>query len=265
MADPRHDTGLLWEARRRPGVERVVRAAVELADAEGLAAVSMRRLAERIGFTTMAIYRHVPGKPELLDLMCDEVMGEVREAAAEPEGWRERLAEWAREGMDLYLRHPWLAESDRWRRVPGPHTVARFERALAVVAGTGLPPAQTVAAVDLVSGFVDSAARQAVAGARPGLGEGWGARELLLAGPDRYPVLGGLYREGAFEAPVDSFEFGLQRVLDGLEALVRDVKRDVTGCGVCGRLIERGASGRPRAYCSRACRQRAYRMRRKQG
>lgn len=287
MANPERSTALLWraDARRGLNLDRIVRAAVELADAEGVAAVSMRRLAERLGFTTMALYRHVPGKAELLALMRDEVLGERDTAvgAAHPDGWREALEAWAREGLALHRRHPWLVESDDDRHVPGPHAVAGFECALSIVVRTGLPPAQVVAAVSLVGGFVDSAARQLATAARAERRTGvsdeewWQDRDSLFAHLDRYPTLSRLYREGAYDAPLDPFEFGLQRVLNGVEALVagemrdenRDVIRDATRpgrvCTVCGETVGTGTAGRPRAYCSRACQQRAYRTRRRQG
>ncbi|MFF5212853.1 TetR/AcrR family transcriptional regulator [Streptosporangium sp. NPDC000396] len=276
MANPERSTELLWGARSRRGLslERIVRASIELADAEGLAAVSMRRVAERLGFTTMSLYRHVPGKTELVDLMRDEVMGEeeVSAGAGHRSGWRAGLEAWARAGLALYRRHPWLVESlDGSRRVPGPNAVASFERALDVVARTGLPPAEVVAVVTLVGGFVESAARQVVETARTerrtGVSEEewWGARDSLFQHLDRYPTLSRIYREGGYDAPLDPFEFGLRRVLDGIEALIRDESRDescdVTRCVVCGKTIDAAATGRPRDYCSRACQQRAYRMR----
>ncbi|RCV50921.1 TetR/AcrR family transcriptional regulator [Marinitenerispora sediminis] len=277
MANPERSTEMLWEPQPEPrrslNLERIVRAAVELADAEGLAALSMRRLAERLGFTTMALYRHVPGKAELLTLMRERVHGETEADAgpARAAGWRAELEVWARDELAMYRRHPWLAESDDARHVPGPHTVGRFERALEIVARTGLPPAHVVAAVNLVGGFVGSTARQAAAEARmrrrTGVSdeEWWQDRDSLFAHLDRYPTLSRLYREGAYDTPPDPFEFGLQRVLDGVEALVRYESRDEKGCGVCGRPVDRGPAGRPRDYCSPACRQRAYRLRRGQG
>ncbi|PSK85032.1 TetR family transcriptional regulator [Murinocardiopsis flavida] len=294
MADPERSTELLWGVGSRRGLslDSIVRAAVELADAEGLAAVSMRRLADRLGFTTMALYRHIPGKSELLALMCDAVHGENHGGGpAEPGtedgtgpgtedgavpgagpdgeggGWRDALAAWAREAMALHRRHAWLAESDDARQVPGPNIVARYDRGLGIVAATGLAPAQVVASVDLVGGFVDSTARQAAAAARAEARSGvsheewWGGRDSLYAHLDRYPALTRLYRESAYDAPLDPFEFGLQRVLDGVAALIRDESEDEKGCAVCGAPVESGPAGRPRDYCSRACRQRAYRMR----
>ncbi|GAB3464170.1 hypothetical protein GCM10027570_51990 [Streptomonospora sediminis] len=131
------------------------------------------------------------------------------------------------------------------------------------------PPAQVVASVNLVGGFVDSTARQAAAAAlterRTGVADEqwWGDRDSLFARLERYPALTRLYRDGAFDASLDPFEFGLQRVLDGIESLVRDVTRDEKECAVCGAPVGPGRQGRPRDYCSRACQQRAYRIRRR--
>lgn len=270
MPDPERSTELLWGARSRRGLslERIVRAAIELADAEGLAGVSMRRVAERLGFTTMSLYRHVPGKAELIDLMRDEVLREDPSAGTEQRlGWRAQLEAWARDALTVYRRHPWLVEITGSRRIPGPNAVAGFEQALAVVAQTGLPPAEVVAVVTLVGGFVESAARQAVETAlteqRTGVSDEqwWSARDSLFQHLDRYPTLSHIYQEGGYDTPLDPFEFGLQRVLDGIEVLVRDESRDEKRCAVCGTTIDPAVTGRPRAYCSRACQQRAYRAR----
>jgi AcrR family transcriptional regulator len=286
--DPERSTELLWGAREpragrgRPGLslERIVRAATELADAEGVAALSMRRIAERLGFTTMSLYRHVPGKAELLDLMRDALLGEVARPDGDAGGWRAGLEAWAREGWALHRRHPWLVQVAGSRRVPGPNAVAGYEHALRLVSGTGLRPAEVVAVVGLVGGFVESAARQAAETSRTERRSGvteeewWGARGSLFDRLGPYPTIGHLWESGGYDQPEDPFEFGLQRVLDGVATLVelrgetRDVIRDGTMppvCGVCGRVMDRAATGRPRAYCSRACRQRAYRTRKAAG
>ncbi|MEU9605603.1 TetR/AcrR family transcriptional regulator [Streptomyces sp. NPDC048057] len=293
MTDVERSTALLWGtgARRGLSLERIVRSAVELADTEGLRAVSMRRLAERLGFTTMALYRHVPGKADLLALMRDAVLAELApteaptEAApaaapaatgSDSDGWRADLEAWARSGIELQRRHPWLADLGEERQIPGPHGVASFERALSVAARTGLPPAQVIAVVTLVGDFVDGAARKLALASRTEQRTGvsdeewWGARSSLYDQLDeRYPTLTRLYEEGGYEAPLDPFEFGLRRVLDGVEALVavagqppeRNESRNVKTCASCGKPVEHSATGRPRTYCSPACRQRAHRRR----
>ncbi|SMC71978.1 transcriptional regulator, TetR family [Kibdelosporangium aridum] len=268
VPDPERSTELLWGTRSRRGLDldTIVRTAIGIADAEGLGAVSMRRVAEALGFTTMSLYRHVPGKAELLDLMRDAVMVPPDEPE-EPGDWRSGVQAWARAGLALYQRHPWLIESSGSRTVPGPNIVAGFERALALVARTGLPPAQIVAVVTLIGGFVESAARQIVdvvaAQRESGLTheEFWGARESLFEHLDRYPTLSWIYQQGGYDKPLDPFEFGLQRVLDGIDALIRDEKRDESACVVCGTPVEATGQGRPKQYCSRACQQKAYRAR----
>ncbi|WP_106401265.1 TetR/AcrR family transcriptional regulator [Actinocorallia populi] len=277
--DPDHAVELLWRdggagPRQGLSLDRIVRAGVELADAEGLAGLSMRKVAERLGFTTMSLYRHVPGRDQLIGLMCDEVAG----GAAAPEaaapkggGWRTRLEACARDGWELRRRHPWLAEVRGGRHVPGPNIIARYEQMLSVVADTGLPPAEVIAVVGLVGRFIDSEALLLVEAAeaerRSGVSheEWWGGRDTLFERLYAYPTLTRLWEEGGFDQPEDPFEFGLARLLDGIEFLVREryESRDETGvCVVCGTPVERPASGRPRAYCSPSCRQRAYRRRR---
>ncbi|MEV0197892.1 TetR/AcrR family transcriptional regulator [Nonomuraea sp. NPDC050691] len=302
--DPGHGMELLWRdadggarrgARQGLDLDRIVRAAVELADAEGLAGLSMRKVADRLGFTTMSLYRHVPGRDQLVELMRDAVLAELagpegagdeppaRGGAHAPAGergsarWRERLEALARQGWELRRRHPWLAEGRGLRHLPGPNAVAYYERMLAAVAGTGLPPSEVLAVVDLVGRFVDAEAlvfvEAAEAERRSGVSdeEWWDARRSLFERFERFPTITRLWEQGGYDHPEDSFTFGLARLLDGIELLVRrrsgaeerDETRDETSvCRVCGTPVERPPSGRPRAYCSPACRQRAYRERR---
>ena len=246
--DPARSLRLLWRDQRRPtrgprpglSVERVVAAAVELADAEGLEALSMRRVAERLGVGTMSLYTYVPGKAELLDLMADTVLGEV--ARPDPAaGWRAGLELRAREDWALYHRHPWILEISPSRPLLGPNETELFEAALAVVAGIGLSAAEMVLAVSLVAEYTRGAAQTAVGAAqaerRTGISDEqwWAAREPLFDkyfDPERYPTVVRVAAEGAFEQPTgdaaytiaqaqQSFEFGLARILDGVEAFIR--------------------------------------------
>jgi AcrR family transcriptional regulator len=263
--DPDRGVELLWDDRPALSLDRIVAAAVEVADAEGLAGLSMRKVAERLGFTSMALYRHVPGRGHLVDLMRDAVLGQPVEASGGD--WRSRLADFARQALELRKRHSWLAEV-RGRHVPGPNALAHYEHALGILVGTGLTPAEVVAAVGLVARFVDAEALALVEAARAEESTGvsddewWGARDTLYARFDRYPVLTGLWEAGGFDQSVSPFGFGLERLLDGIEILIRerDAKRDET-CQMCGKPVEQPTSGRPRAYCSRGCQQRAYRKR----
>jgi AcrR family transcriptional regulator len=271
-SDPDHGVELLW-GKAGLSVGAIVRAGVEVADAEGLAGLSMRKVAERLGFTTMSLYRHVPGREQLVDLMRDAVLGDAvleGERPALEGGWRARLEAGARAGWERRRRHPWLAEIRGGRHVPGPNAVAYYEHLLSAVAGTGLTPAETIAVVGLVGRFLDAEALVLVEAARAERSSGvseqewWGARDTLFARFDRYPTLTRLWEAGGYDRPEDPFEFGLARLLDGIELLIRqrDESRDESGvCQACGNPVEQPSSGRPRAYCSRACRQRAYRKR----
>ncbi|MEU1722695.1 TetR/AcrR family transcriptional regulator C-terminal domain-containing protein [Nonomuraea sp. NPDC005692] len=281
--DPDHGVELLWrdaEREPRPGLSlgRIVRAAVELADAEGLEGLSMRKVADRLGFTTMSLYRHVPGRDQLVDLMRDEVLGEALVAASDaapdaaPDadgGWRGRLEEAARRAWELRMRHPWLAEVRGSRHLPGPNAVAHYDRMLGALTGTALRPSEVVAVVGLLGRFVDAEALVLAETRREERRSGvseqewWGARDSLYERLDRYPALSRLWETGGWDDPEDSFTFGLRRLLDGVEVLIRerDESRDER-CPECGTPLETAPSGRPRVYCSRACQQRAYRKRR---
>ena len=231
--DPKRTLDLLW-GRREPGsrgpkpglsVDAIVRAAIAVADAEGLAAVSMRRVATDLGAGTMSLYRYVPGKGELVDLMLDAVFGEgVPPAPDVP--WREALEHHAREGWAMYKRHPWAASAVT-RPVLGPNALDSFESLLRVGASTGLAPGDVLNAVELVSGYVAGAAQRANAALEAERHTGvsdeewWSARQSFWEDyfpTERYPTLTALWEAGAYETRSDAFEFGLQRVLDGLAA-----------------------------------------------
>ncbi|MCC5575862.1 TetR/AcrR family transcriptional regulator C-terminal domain-containing protein [Microtetraspora sp. AC03309] len=272
--DPDHALELLWRAREResrPGLslDGIVRAAVELADAEGLAGLSMRKVADRLGFTTMSLYRHVPGRDQLVDLMVDAVLGEHPDDIADEEGWRARLETAARQAWRIRGRHPWLAEVRGTRHLPGPNAVAHYDYMLSTLTGTALTPAEMLAVVGMVGRFVDAEALRLLEirheERRSGMSEAdwWGARDTLYDRLDRYPTISALWEAGGWDAPEDPFEFGLRRLLDGVQVLIgqRDESSDES-CEVCGGPLESTTSGRPRVYCSHACRQRAYRRRR---
>jgi AcrR family transcriptional regulator len=238
--DPRRSIELLWGVQERPRrgpkpkltVGQVTRAAVELADAEGLPAVSMRRVAEHLGVTGMSLYTYVPGKAELLDLMVDTVLGET---APPPAGtWRVRLEHLARENWALYLRHPWLLQVATSRPVLGPNVVAKYDRDLAAVADLGLGPIEMDLLVAVVGNYVHGAVRGAVEAAqaqqRTGVTdqEWWDAHAPVLEkvfDPARYPLaatVGAAAGEeyAAASAPDRAFEFGLRLLLDGIAASV---------------------------------------------
>ena len=138
---------LMWQgdAQARPGprpgltLGQIVVAAVALADREGLSALSMRRVASELGVGTMSLYRYVPGKGELLDLMLDHVNG-VPDGAPDPRSlsWRRTLEEMAWGIWDLYQAHPWLLHVNQSRPVLGPNSLAGFNHVLAGLADLDL-------------------------------------------------------------------------------------------------------------------------------
>jgi AcrR family transcriptional regulator len=242
--DPARSMALLWRSEQggartgRSGlsVDRIVEAAIEIADAEGLGALSMRRVAERLGVGTMSLYTYVPGKGELIDVMLDTVLGETAKPDDVAGGWRERLDLIARENWALHLRHPWTLQVVAMARPPlGPNVIAKYDYELSAVSGLGLTAVEMDSIVSLVVGFVHGAARVAVevsqAEQRTGMTDEqwWQAHGPLLEkvmDPGRFPVAASVgeaaasEHQGAFD-PQHAFEFGLQRILDGVEALVR--------------------------------------------
>ncbi|GII98941.1 TetR family transcriptional regulator [Sediminihabitans luteus] len=159
---------ILWGAPRAPrrgprpalSTEQITDAAIALADADGLAAVSMARVAESLGVTTMALYRYVANKDELLTLMSDAGATPPPASFLEPgDHWRTGLERWTIAQLDLMLARPWLAELALFTLPVGPHRLAWLDRALAVLAGTGLPAGVQLTVVGLLSQHVLGEAR----------------------------------------------------------------------------------------------------------
>jgi AcrR family transcriptional regulator len=234
--DPRRSIVLLWatgEPRAKPGLSagKIVDAAIAIADREGVEALSMRRVARELGAGVMSLYRHVPGKGELLDLMFDQAVGETVGAVPSEGTWRERLEAIAWESWRLYHRHPWVLQISAVRPPLGPNVLDSYEEMLRIVDGLGLTGPEMNATVTLVSDFVDGAARRAVDAAQAAQHSGetdeswWNARASFWEeqfDPDRYAVISRIYAEGGYEVPDESFSFGLARILDGIEARLRD-------------------------------------------
>ncbi|MFE9922395.1 TetR/AcrR family transcriptional regulator [Streptomyces sp. NPDC005774] len=228
---------LLWGTGRRPSrgpkpgltLERVVEAAVELADREGLGALSMRRIAAELGTGTMSLYRYVPGKAELLDLMLDRVQRTSEDPGDFGDGhWRSTLEVLGRATLALYRRHPWLLEVNQSRPILGPSALDGLEKVMSRIRPMGLSDPELLSAITAIEGYVVGAARtqlyQQEAERTSGLtdAEFWEAQHPVLEKAmtsGRYPVLASL-AEDTFSFDFDHFEFGLQRILDGLELFV---------------------------------------------
>lgn len=220
-------------------LERIVDAAIALADREGLAALSMRRVAAELGAGTMSLYRHVPGKAELLALMLDKVSDPGDVATLEHAGWREVIETAARGSHQLYLRHPWLIQVNWTRPVLGPSTLASVEVFVRGLRGLNLTDQERISIMIMVDGYVTGIARQRIQNAQAydetGLTdeEFWSAQHPVLTKAmesGRYPHMAAL-GEDAFGGGWDeTFEFGLQRLLDGIAALL-DSRRSSTPSG----------------------------------
>ncbi|MFJ6612781.1 TetR/AcrR family transcriptional regulator [Streptomyces sp. NPDC091289] len=252
---------LLWGTGERPSrgpkpgltLDRIVTAAIAVADAEGLAAVSMRRLSTELGTGTMSLYRYVPGKAELLDLMLDRVLGEPLSAEPDrpgpsgaldaPEDWRAAVNAMARTYLDNLRRHPWLLKINQARTVLGPSALRGLELSLTGLRGMGLRDPELIGVIITVNSFVEGLARTqgdaAEAVAQTGLSdeEFWDSQRpylerAMLSGA--YPMMAGM-AEDTFSAEFDHFEFGLQRLIAGFEALVAERTADRTPEGTAAR------------------------------
>lgn len=215
---------LLWGTqpgpRRGPRpaltLERIARAGIAIADAEGLAAVSMQRVAADLGVTKMALYRYAPGKAELVALMVDLGMGEPPEL---PRGWREGLRTWALALLPVMVKHPWALEATTGPRVPGPNELAWMEAALATLADTRLRAAERIDVVAVLAGHVRALAQQA-SSAEAQLHTM--VTQLLVGHESRYPHVTAAMRSVETEGGQDqALEFGLDLILDGLGARIR--------------------------------------------
>lgn len=237
---------LLWglgePARRGPkpafSREDVVAAAVAVADSEGIGAVSMAKVARRIGSSTMALYRYVASKDDLLTLMSDAAFG-LPPSPSPGAGWRERAEQWARAVRDEWTRRPWLLKLPVTGPPTGPRNLQWFDACLAAFDGTGLDAGSRVSATLLLSTYVRGERHLMLDMSNRTPEEQ--ANELVsysllapLVDAGRYPALARLIAAGDFDGDLDDvdadgdgdndsdvdFEFGLAAVLDGIAAAI---------------------------------------------
>jgi AcrR family transcriptional regulator len=244
--DPRRTIELLWGVRRRrrgprPSLsgDQIVAKAIELTDRDGLGGLSMRRLADELGITAMSLYGYVPSKAELLDVMADRAYGEITSPGDPAAPWQARLAALARQHWALLLSHTWLLHIAASRPLLGPNVTALYDAELAAVDGLGLTDIEMDLVVSLLDDYVRGAARGAAEAGEAQAGTGmsdqqwWEAYGPLLAevlDPARFPTAvrvgsaaGAEY--GAAHDPARSFRFGLQRVIDGIDAYINAASR----------------------------------------
>ncbi len=241
------DTGLpasleqAWGLRHRPhrgprpglSLDRIVAAAVRIADADGLGAVSMSRVAAELGTGTMSLYRYVAAKDELVTLMVDAAYGPAPQTQPSDGGWRACMSQWAWAIRGALREHRWIL------RVPisglpiMPNEVAWFEAGLRCLGDTGLREEEKASAILLISGYARNSASidadiEAAVSASGLTADAWMAsyaRTLgRLADQQRFPAIAKFAAAGVFERadpPENEFIFGLERILDGIGELIR--------------------------------------------
>lgn len=241
--DPARTVALLWGAatatpRRGPArrleLSAVVAAATALSDEQGLDALTMRAVAQAAGAAPMTLYTYVPGKAELLDLMLDAAYARMCRTDTAGQPWRTRATAVAEENLALHLAHPWTVEVSILRPTLGPGAIGKYEHELAAFTGLGLTDVQVDDCLTYLLDFVRAAARSTVdaaAATREGAGDDaawWAAAGPLLAqvlDPTDYPLAARIgsaagAAHGSAHDPEHAYHFGLQRVLDGLAALI---------------------------------------------
>lgn len=251
---------LLWGTPQRPkrgpkpslSLDRIIETAVAMADAEGLANLTMQRLAERLGYTKMSLYRYVPGKAELTALMLDAGIGSPPELAAAATGpvgahltgpvdphltgpvdahgrdqpWRVQLRAWAIAILHAYRSHPWSIELSVGARLFGPNELDWLETALRALAATALTGPERLDAVVLLNGHVRNLVQQTMTAASPEAVEReitGPIRAILLDHGDRFPEVRAAFTTP--RAPKDednALEFGIDRILDGIAVLIAE-------------------------------------------
>jgi AcrR family transcriptional regulator len=248
---------LLW-GRREPGrrgpkpglsADAIVDAAIRLADAQGLEAVSMARVAEQLGFTTMSLYRHVASKDELLQLMWNASAQGAGQLVLPADGWRPGLRAWAVVQREMLDRHPWITQMPMAAPPLAPNSLTFVERGLETLDGTGLADGDKLRVIGLLSSYTLSEARMANDAARaaaqavlarrtdppdpPAAAAGdagpdpaWTFEALVreLVDEQTYPRL---YRIASTAGPGadpsserEEFLFGIDLILDGVQALI---------------------------------------------
>jgi AcrR family transcriptional regulator len=223
---------LVWERpeppnRRVPGPlsrDRIVRAAIRLADADGLDAVSLRKVATALEVGPMRLYGYIDSKEELLDLMVDAVYAEIRPAG---DGWREVLRSHAEATRNAVHEHEWLADLLGGRPQLGPNALANGETVLAALGGVDVDAVMPVAAA--VNAYVTGAVRREIAERRAERATGMDQKRWQASrGPylvrtlatGRFPALERVVHDAAHLNADETFRIGLDCLLDGIEARI---------------------------------------------
>jgi AcrR family transcriptional regulator len=241
---------LLWGRRERGrrgprpelSADAIVDAAVRVADAKGLEAISMARVAAELGFTTMSLYRHVASKDELLQLMFNASALGAESLVIEGDNWRSRLRAWATIQRDMLDLHPWITQMPMSAPPLAPNSLHFVERGLQAMDGTGLAGSERLRIIGLLSSYTLSEARMANDAARAAAQAAEAAQSAEASGDAPAPPLTyeellrelvdertfpHLYRIAWSPSPAgpprserEEFLAGIDLILDGVQAHV---------------------------------------------
>jgi AcrR family transcriptional regulator len=239
---------LLWgrrgSGRRGPrrglSVDDIVDAAVRLADAEGLDGVSMARVADELGFTTMSLYRYVASKDELVQLMWNASARGAEGLVLDGDDWRAQLRSWVLMQREVIDRHPWITQMPMAVPPLAPSTLTFVERGLQALDGSGLADPDKLRIIGLLSSYTLSEARMAYDAARAVAKEqataadsaetapSWSFEALLreLVDEPTYPRLHNIAWSAGIGDSRSGFDeraeflFGVETILDGVQALI---------------------------------------------
>ena len=215
---PNRAPDLAWDQQESPqprGLTRaaIVRAAVEAADEEGLEGASIRRVAARLGARPMSLYTHIASKDDLIDLMLNEVIGEVIVPEPFPADWREALRQIALRSLVAVTSHPWIIDAYARRPHLGPNAMRHAEQTAAAVAPLGLDAEAAWTVTGIVDDYTFGHAMRHI-----GIEQRTLPRRIEVEiDPATFPHLARMAPDGMPHHLEGSFELGLDAVLDGIE------------------------------------------------
>jgi AcrR family transcriptional regulator len=227
---------LLWDPPGPPGrgprpritLAEIVEAGIAIVAAEGLDALSMRKVATSLSVGVMSLYTYVPGRSELVELMIDHAYADV--AKADPDAhWRRQLAFLAEQHRELFSRHPWILETTVWRLPMGPNVLDAEEEMYRALRASGLSPEQIYGVRNLIAWHIQGIARTAMQDQeitrRTGVTNEayWESRNsfwVTYFEPERFPTMSWIHEHGGFDGPEPADDFAFERVLDGIQTLV---------------------------------------------
>lgn len=227
---------VLWHRQAGPkrgprpalSLDQVIRTAIEIADADGLPQLSMTRVAERLGFTTMSLYRYVRSKDDLMVLMADTANGAAPPPPT-PGDWRAGLESWTRQIFAAYRRHPWMLQIPVSGPPAGPSQLAWMDAGLQNLAELALHEGYKLQIIQLLHGYARGEAQLSADLSRPDPATDTAARygEIIrrVTSPETHPALARLVGSGILDGPTAyddevDFGFGLGTILDGVAQLV---------------------------------------------